>query len=203
LNRGLRRAMESETSEAIRGTLRRGPRSSRGAHRCFSLNHAEDVALLHDEQILAINLDLGARPLPEQHTITTLHVERNDPSAFIARTRTRSDHFALHRLFLRRVGNDDTAGCLRIFFDSAHDHTIMQRTELHGLYLDVQELLIGTAPAPAIGASLTKQRGISTAAALRSYLKAPIWHCQGESANAVFACGDRPERQEQRPLPSR
>jgi hypothetical protein len=76
LNRGLRRAMQSEASESIRGTLRRGPQSSRGAHRRFSLDHAKNVALLHDEQVLTIILDFGARPLPEKDAVTRLDVER-------------------------------------------------------------------------------------------------------------------------------
>src|SRR6516225_5919426 len=121
--------------ELIRGALRRGPRSGRGAHRCLSLDHPKDVALFHDEQILTINLDFGARPLPEEDAVTTLDVERHDPAALITATRSRGDHLALHRLLLRSVGNDDAARCLRVFFNPAHDHTIMQRTELHGLYL--------------------------------------------------------------------
>ena len=31
--------------------------------------HAHDVALLHDQELDAVDLDLGARPLAEQHAV--------------------------------------------------------------------------------------------------------------------------------------
>jgi len=97
-----------------------------------SLDHAKDVALFHDEQILTINLDFGARPLPERHAVTTLDVEGHDPAALITATRSRGDH-------------------LHVFFNPAHDHTIMQSTELHGLYLTLSKVSFCTSTAPAIG----------------------------------------------------
>src|SRR4051794_2445443 len=48
--------------------------------------HAHQVGLLHDQQFLAIDLDLGAGPLAEQHAVTGLHVERNQLAAVVART---------------------------------------------------------------------------------------------------------------------
>src|ERR1700676_2988115 len=41
------------------------------------LENAHDVALLHDQEINAIELDLGARPLAEQHAVANLQVDRN------------------------------------------------------------------------------------------------------------------------------
>src|SRR6202163_4101437 len=38
---------------------------------------AHDVALLHDQEILAINLDLGAGPLAEQHPVDDREVDRD------------------------------------------------------------------------------------------------------------------------------
>src|SRR5271167_1401520 len=40
------------------------------------IEHAHDVGFLHDHQVLAIELDLGARPLAEQHAVTALDRER-------------------------------------------------------------------------------------------------------------------------------
>ena len=40
------------------------------------LEHAHDVALLHDQQLLAVDLDLGAAPLAEQHLVALLQVDR-------------------------------------------------------------------------------------------------------------------------------
>jgi hypothetical protein len=33
---------------------------------------AHDVAFLHDQEVLAVDLDLGARPLAEQHALADL-----------------------------------------------------------------------------------------------------------------------------------
>jgi hypothetical protein len=43
--------------------------------------------------------------------------------------------FALHRLFLGSVGNDDAAGGLGVFLQAANNDAIMKRTELHGINL--------------------------------------------------------------------
>src|SRR5262249_46488220 len=120
---------------SVRGSLRRGPRSGRGAHRCFSLDDAEDVALLHDEEIVAVDLDLGTGPFAEQHAVAFLDVEWHELATLVPGARTGGNDLALHRLLLRRVRNDDPAGGLRIFFDAAHDHAVVQRAKLHGLYL--------------------------------------------------------------------
>jgi hypothetical protein len=36
---------------------------------------AHDVGLLHDQEFLAVDLDLGARPFAEQHPVTGLYVD--------------------------------------------------------------------------------------------------------------------------------
>src|SRR6516225_6671064 len=132
LNRGLRRPMESGTSGTNpRSTAERAAIRPRRAPMPFPRS-PKDVALFHDEQILTINLDFGARPLPERHAVTTLDVEGHDPAALITATRSRGDH-------------------LHVFFNPAHDHTIMQSTELHGLYLTLSKVSFCTSTAPAIG----------------------------------------------------
>src|SRR5829696_5196249 len=42
------------------------------------LQHAHDVALLHDEEIFAVDLHFGARPFAEQNLVTRLDVERHE-----------------------------------------------------------------------------------------------------------------------------
>src|SRR6516162_9457167 len=96
------------------------------------LDHPHDVALLHDEQLLPVDLDLGARPLAKQHLVASLDVEGDDLAGLVARARAGGDDLALLGLLGSGVGNDDAARTLGLLFDAAHDHTIMQRTELHG-----------------------------------------------------------------------
>src|SRR5690242_17372215 len=63
-----------------------------------AFDHAHDVGLLHDQQLLAVDLDLGAGPLAEQDAVARLDVERHDLALFVACAGTDRDHLALHRL---------------------------------------------------------------------------------------------------------
>src|SRR4051812_5608438 len=93
---------------------------------------AHDVALLHDQEIDAIDLDLGAGPLTEQHAVADLDVDRDELAGFVAAARPDGRDFALRRLFLGRVGNDDAAGSLLLGIDALDDDAIVKRTEFHG-----------------------------------------------------------------------
>src|SRR5262249_18670420 len=88
--------------------------------------HAHDVGLLHDQEFLAVDLDLGARPLAEQHLVAGLHVHRDQLAALVASARADRDHLALLRLLLRAVGDDDAAGGLLLGLDATHDHAVVQ-----------------------------------------------------------------------------
>src|SRR6185437_4664786 len=96
-----------------------------------AFDDAHDVAFFHDHQVFAVDLDLGARPLAEQHTVADLHVQRDELALFIARARAGRDDFAFHRLFLGGVGDDDPASGLRILLHAPNDDAVMQGTELH------------------------------------------------------------------------
>src|ERR1700744_3827592 len=95
-----------------------------------SVDQAHDVGLLHDQEILAVDLALGARPLAEQHAITGLHLDRDKLAGFVTAAGADGDDFPFRRLFLGGVGYDDAA--LGLFFgvDALDDHAIMQRPEL-------------------------------------------------------------------------
>src|SRR6266851_504765 len=96
-------------SSRLCGFLRRGG----------PIDHTHDVGFLHDHEVLAIELDLGARPLSEQHTVAALDVERVQLAILIAHAGANSDDFALHRLFLRRVWDEDAASGFRLRLDTA------------------------------------------------------------------------------------
>src|SRR5882724_8918373 len=95
------------------------------------VDHAHDVGLLHDQKVLAIDLDLGARPLAEQHAVANLDVDRNELAGLVAAARTHRNHFALRGLFLRGVGNDDATGRLFIGGDALDDDAVVKRTKFH------------------------------------------------------------------------
>src|SRR6201993_4481222 len=90
----------------------------------------QKIALLHDQEILAIDLHLGPRPFSEQNPIPYLHIERDQLTLLIPRSGTRGDDLALLRLLLCGVGNDDAAGGLLLGIDAAHEHAVVQRTEM-------------------------------------------------------------------------
>src|SRR3981081_3835728 len=90
-----------------------------------------DVGLLYDQELLAVELDLGARPLAEQDAVALLDVERNERALLIAGARADGDDLAFHRLFLGGVRNDDAALGLAFFLDALDHDTVVKRTELH------------------------------------------------------------------------
>src|SRR5262249_26851006 len=96
----------------------------------LALNDAHDIAFLHDHELFAVDLDLGARPLAEEHAVAGLELERLELTLLVPRTD--GDDFALLRLFLGGIWNDDATGCLLVRFDAAHDYAVMQGTEMHG-----------------------------------------------------------------------
>src|SRR5258708_38876940 len=91
--------------------------------------HAHDVALLHDQEVLAGELDLGARPFAEQHAVADLEVDWDQLAGFVTAARTDRGDFALRGLFLGGVWNDDAALGLFFGFDSLDHDTVMQRTK--------------------------------------------------------------------------
>src|SRR5258708_20881381 len=106
------------SSDVVRKGRRRALGGLRGLH---GLEHAQDVAFLHDQQVLAVELDLGAGPLAEQDAVAGLDVERLDLAAVVARARTDGDDFAFLRLFLPAVGVDDPAPGLPFFLAALNE----------------------------------------------------------------------------------
>src|SRR5262249_29595896 len=60
--------------------------------------HAHDVGLLHDQELLAVERDLGARPLAEQHPVAGLDVGLDDLAGLVAAARAHGNDLALRRL---------------------------------------------------------------------------------------------------------
>src|SRR5690606_4442440 len=60
----------------------------RGVRRAgASADHTHDVAFLHDQEILTIELDFGAAPLAEQDAVAGLDVQRNDLAGLVTGAR--------------------------------------------------------------------------------------------------------------------
>src|SRR5437764_8217351 len=100
------------------------------------IEHAHDVGLFHDDQLFALELDLGARPFAEQHAVARFDVHRLELAIIAPRTWTGGDHLALHRLFFRRVGDDDAARRLLLALDAPNQNAVVQWTEFHEYLLE-------------------------------------------------------------------
>src|SRR6195952_1270310 len=98
--------------------------------------HAHDVALLHDQEFLAIELDFGARPFAEQHAVADLEVDRDQLAGLVAAAGADRGDLTLRGLFLGAVRNDDAALGLLFGIDTLDHDTVMQRTKFalsHGI----------------------------------------------------------------------
>src|SRR5881397_482418 len=97
------------------------------------LENGEDVFLAHDEVLFVVDLDLGARVLPEQDLVAGLHVE-GDLLAVVADLAVADgDHLGFLRLLLGGIGNDDPALLDLFLLEPLDEDTVMQRTNLHGV----------------------------------------------------------------------
>src|SRR5580693_3591172 len=99
-------------------------------------DHAHDVGLFHDDQLFAVELDLGARPFAEQHAVALLDVERDELAVLAAGAGAARHDLAFHRLFLGGVGDDDAPRCLRLRFHAPNQHAVMQWPKCHKILLD-------------------------------------------------------------------
>src|SRR5436190_20628419 len=97
--------------------------------------NAHDVALLHNQELLVVDLDFSARPFAEQHAVADLEIDRKQLAGFIAPARANCDDLALGGLFLRGVRNDDAASCLLFGVDALDHDAVVKRTEFHGVLL--------------------------------------------------------------------
>ena len=95
------------------------------------IEHAHDVALLHDEVIDAVDLNLGPGPFSKQYDLASLQIDGNLFTVLVAAPRTDGDDLALGGFLFRRIWNDDPA-CAFLFSVDAPDYNlIMKRTKLH------------------------------------------------------------------------
>src|SRR5271157_5308453 len=94
-----------------------------GGDRAF--NHAHDVGLLHDQELLAVDLNFRARPLTEQDALARFEFERREFAALVAGTGSDRDDLALLRLLLDGVGNDDAAFRLVLALNAADDDAVV------------------------------------------------------------------------------
>src|ERR1700758_4356505 len=93
---------------------------------------AHGVILLHDQELFAVDLDLGARPFAKQHPVADLDVDWDELAGLVAAAGANRDNLALRGFFLGSIGNDDATGALLFGIDALDDDAIVKWTEFHG-----------------------------------------------------------------------
>src|SRR5438552_18886277 len=91
---------------------------------------SQHLFLANDDEIFAIDLDLGAGVLAEQNAVARLHIERRHFAVFLDAALTDGNHFALLRLFFRSVRDDDAATYRLLLFHAPDQDPVMQWGQL-------------------------------------------------------------------------
>src|SRR5438094_6569280 len=104
------------------------------------LDDAEDVFLAHHEVFLAVDLDLRAGVLREEHAVARLDVQGAHLSVLQDLPVSDGDDLAFDGLLLGGVGDDDATLRLLFFLHSLDDDAILQRPNLHEVFLQVMGL---------------------------------------------------------------
>src|SRR6516162_5617962 len=103
---------------------------SRNLVRRSLFDHAHDVALLSDDEILAVDFDLGSRPLPEQHSVADFDIERTELAVIVPGARPGGNDFAFHWLFLGGIRDDNAACGLLLLLNATDENAILQRSKI-------------------------------------------------------------------------
>ena len=85
----------------------RPPTTRTRQRRKGTLEHAHDVGLFHDQQVLPVDLHFGAGPFAEQDAVAGFDFRDNTVALFVAGAGADGDDFAFLRLFLSGIGDDD------------------------------------------------------------------------------------------------
>src|SRR5262249_16892187 len=83
-----------------------------------SLHHRKNVVFRHDQVFFAFDGDFVARIRREQNAIALLHLEASAFAVFQELSVAQAQHFALTRLLLGGVGENDAAGGLFLGFET-------------------------------------------------------------------------------------
>src|SRR6266446_6534411 len=101
------------------------------------LDDAEDVFLAHHQMLLAVDLDLGAGVLREQHAVARLDVQGAHLSVLEDLPVSDGDDLALDGLLLGGIRDDDATLRLLFLLHALDDHAVLQRPNLHSVFLQM------------------------------------------------------------------
>src|SRR6185369_5750820 len=108
------------------GTFLPGVHESSNRRQRLRAENAEDVLLLHDQVLLAVQLDLAAGVLAEKDPVALLHVEGDGATFVASQPGPDRDDLPLLRLFLGAVGDEDVAVLLLLLREAPHEQAVME-----------------------------------------------------------------------------
>src|SRR5579863_4344015 len=116
------RSLQTNKSRVWRASL-----LARACHFLLSRarDHAQNFFLAHDDEILTIQFDLRAGILPKQNVIPIFHRQRKHLAFIIALAPSNRDHFALRRLILSTIRDNDAASGGAYFFYAADQDAVV------------------------------------------------------------------------------
>jgi hypothetical protein len=98
---------------------------------CSALDDAHDVVLAHHQELLAVELDLGARVLAEEHRSPTLTSRGRVLAVVEDLAVADGDDLALDRLLGGGIGDDDATGGGALLLHAADHDAVVQGTDVH------------------------------------------------------------------------
>src|SRR5271168_3543393 len=97
--------------------------------RLFLLEDAEYFFLTHNEEFLAIDLDLGSRVLAEQDAVAGLYIQGEHLTLVVRLAFTDGDNLTLLWLFLGGVRDDDAAPNRFALFHAPYKNAVVKWRE--------------------------------------------------------------------------
>ena len=132
--------------------------------------HGQDFVLAQDQDVLAVDLDVGPGVLSEQDLVADLDVEGDLGAVLEDLAVADGEDLALLRLLLGRVGDDDPALGRLLLLDAADQQTVVKRTYFrHVLSPLDQRTALGAGAAIRVGVAMT-----GTGSDSRSAITCPI-----------------------------
>jgi len=96
-----------------------------------AFDDGHDVVLAEDEQVVAVDLYLGARILAEEDLVALLDIQRDEFADFVSAAGTDGNDFALLRFFAGCVRHDKPTGCLGLSVSTLNDNAVVKGAEIH------------------------------------------------------------------------
>src|SRR4051812_11130150 len=122
--------------EMFRGTEEARLRDLLQAGGGGALDHGEQVVFLHDQQLVAVDLDGLAGILAEEDAVADGNVQGDDFALVVLAAGADGQHFTLVGLFGGVVGDHDAGRRLGFVFQALDDHAVVQRTKFHCISLN-------------------------------------------------------------------